>query len=77
VPRGFLHGYLTLVDDTLVLYKADNPYDPASESGVAWDDPDLGIAWGIDPAAVILSHRDRQAPRFSDWTSPFAYGETP
>jgi dTDP-4-dehydrorhamnose 3,5-epimerase len=77
VPRGFLHGYLTLTDDTLVIYKADNPYDAAREGGVAWDDPDLGIAWGLDPAAAILSEKDRRAPRFRDWTSPFAYGETP
>jgi dTDP-4-dehydrorhamnose 3,5-epimerase len=77
VPCGFLHGYLTLTDDTLVLYKVDNPYDAASDGGVAWDDPDLGIAWGIDPATAILSDKDRQAPRFRDWISPFTYGETP
>jgi dTDP-4-dehydrorhamnose 3,5-epimerase len=77
VPRGFLHGYLTLADDTTVNYKVDNPYDAASDGGVAWDDPDLGIAWGIDPAAAILSDKDRRAPRLRDWTSPFDFGETP
>jgi dTDP-4-dehydrorhamnose 3,5-epimerase len=77
VPRGFLHGYLTLTDDTLVLYKVDNPYDAASDGGVVWDDPDLGIAWGIAADLAILSDKDRQAPRFRDWTPPFAYGEAP
>jgi phosphohistidine phosphatase len=37
----------------------------------------LGIAWGIDPAAAILSDKDRRAPRLRDWTSPFDFGETP
>ena len=45
VPRGFLHGFLTLGDDTVVSYLLDNPHDSASEGAVAWDDPDLGIAW--------------------------------
>jgi len=76
VPRGFLHGYLTLTDDALVLYKVDNPYDAASDGAVAWDDPDLRIDWGIDSAEAILSDKDRRAPRLRDWTSPFAYGET-
>ncbi len=76
VPRGFLHGYLTLTDDALVLYKVDNPYDAASDGAVAWDDPDLRIDWGINSAEAILSDKDRRAPRLRDWTSPFAYGET-
>jgi dTDP-4-dehydrorhamnose 3,5-epimerase len=72
VPRGFLHGFVTLTDDTLVLYKVDNPYDAASDGAVAWDDPDLAIDWGIAPGQAILSDKDRAAPRFADWTSPFA-----
>lgn len=75
VPRGFLHGFVTLEDDTQVLYKVDNPYDAASDGAVAWDDPDLGIDWGIDPARAILSAKDRVAPRFRDWRSPFRYGD--
>lgn len=74
VPRSFLHGFLTLADDTLVLYKVDKPYDPASDGGVAWDDPDLAIDWGIATDLATLSDKDRRAPRFADWTSPFAYG---
>jgi dTDP-4-dehydrorhamnose 3,5-epimerase len=74
VPRGFLHGFVTLEDDTLVLYKVDNRFDAASDGGVRWDDPDLGIDWGVDPAAAILSDKDRRAPAFADWVSPFEYG---
>jgi dTDP-4-dehydrorhamnose 3,5-epimerase len=77
VPRGFLHGFVTLTGDTHVIYKVDSPYDPGSDGGIAWDDPDLAIDWGIDPAAAILSDKDRAARRFAGWTSPFAYGGTP
>lgn len=75
VPRGFLHGFLTLEDDTRVLYKVDNDYHGPSDGSVAWDDPDLAIDWGVGPAEVILSDKDRRAPRFADWSSPFAYGD--
>lgn len=71
VPRGFLHGFVTLTDETVVSYLLDNPYDAASEGAVAWDDPDLAIAWGIGPGQAILSERDGRAPRFADWVSPF------
>jgi dTDP-4-dehydrorhamnose 3,5-epimerase len=74
VPRGFLHGFVTLEDDTLVLYKVDNPFDAASDGAVRWDDPALGIDWGIEPASAILSDKDGRAPAFRDWASPFEYG---
>ena len=76
VPKGFLHGYLTLTEDTLVLYKVDNPYDANSDGGVAWDDPDLAVDWGIHAESAILSDKDTKAPRFADWVSPFEYGVT-
>ncbi|WP_297976671.1 dTDP-4-dehydrorhamnose 3,5-epimerase [uncultured Amaricoccus sp.] len=74
VPRGFLHGFVTLVPDTLVLYKVDNPYDAASDGGVAWNDPDLGVDWGWPADAVVLSDKDRAQPAFRAWESPFEYG---
>jgi dTDP-4-dehydrorhamnose 3,5-epimerase len=77
VPQGFLHGFLTLADDTLVLYKVDSYYDRESDGAVAWDDPDIGIDWGIAPDRVILSDKDRAAPRLADWRSPFAFEPSP
>jgi dTDP-4-dehydrorhamnose 3,5-epimerase len=77
VPRGFLHGYLTLEDDTLVLYKVDHVYDAAREGGVVWNDPDIGIDWRVNPTRVTLSDKDARAPRFRDWTSPFEYEARP
>ena len=72
VPRGFLHGFVTLVPDTLVIYKVDNVYDGASDGSVAWNDADIGVDWGV--ADVVLSDKDRKATAFRDWVSPFEYG---
>ena len=63
--------------DTLVLYKVDNLYDAASDGGVLWSDSDLGIDWGVAPEGLTLSDKDRRAPAFRDWTSPFEYGVDP
>lgn len=66
IPRGFAHGFLVLEDDTVFQYKCDNYYDPSSEGSIRWDDPDLAIDWGVDPASVILSGKDSLAPSFRD-----------
>jgi dTDP-4-dehydrorhamnose 3,5-epimerase len=76
IPRGFLHGFVTLTDDTLVLYKVDNGYDAASDGGVRWNDPDVGVDWGVAAEGLTLSDKDRRAPFFRDWVSPFEYGVT-
>ena len=65
-PRGFARGCVTLADDSELLLKVDSPHAPQHQGAVAWDDPDLRIDWGIDPGAVILSERDRSAPRLRD-----------
>jgi dTDP-4-dehydrorhamnose 3,5-epimerase len=74
VPRGFLHGFVTLTPDAHVIYKVDNPYDASSDGGVSWSDAELGIDWGVAPDAVTLSDKDCRAPAFRDWKSPFEYG---
>ena len=71
VPPGFLHGFVTLEDDTIFTYKVTNLYDKSSEIGVLWDDKDLGIDWGINASEVILSEKDKQLPGFKDFVSPF------
>lgn len=71
VPKGFLHGFATLTPDVELLYKCSDVYAPDCDGAVAWDDPDLGIDWGIDVGTATLSDKDRAAPRFADWTSPF------
>lgn len=71
VPPGFAHGYLTLADDTEVLYKTTDYYAPETEGGLAWDDPALAIAWPTPPQARHLAERDRRWPRLADFTTPF------
>ena len=75
VPRGFAHGLVTLEPDTEVLYKVDGFYDPQTDAGLIWNDPDLAIDWPVE-GDPILSAKDAVLPRFADWTSPFTYGET-
>ncbi|UPY38285.1 dTDP-4-dehydrorhamnose 3,5-epimerase [Sediminicoccus sp. KRV36] len=74
VPRGFAHGFLTLEPETEVLYKVDAEYDRATDAGIAWDDPVLAINWPIPPHGVILSDKDRTAPRLADIAPPFPAG---
>jgi dTDP-4-dehydrorhamnose 3,5-epimerase len=66
VPHGFAHGFCVLEPDSVVLYKVSNFFDRASERGTRWDDPELGIEWGVDPSEVTLSARDRQHPFFRE-----------
>ena len=65
IPRGFAHGFLVLEDDTVFQYKCDNYYAPKSEGSFIWNDPQVGIDWGVDPSEVILSEKDSKAPAFS------------
>ena len=71
VPPGFLHGFVTLEDDTIFTYKVTNSYDKASEIGVIWNDPTLAIGWGIDEREILLSPKDELLPAFKDFVSPF------
>jgi dTDP-4-dehydrorhamnose 3,5-epimerase len=67
VPAGFAHGFMTLEPESMVGYKVTAPYEPASERGIAWDDPELAIAWPAGlRAKAVLSARDRQWPRLRD-----------
>ena len=71
VPIGFAHGFVTLEPDTEVLYKVTNVYSPANDFGLAFDDPALGIDWGVDPARAVLSDKDRRHPKLADLTALF------
>ena len=64
IPRGFGHGFVTLTDHVEFLYKADNYYAPEADGGIRWNDPDIGVEWGItDP---ILSEKDKKNPFLKD-----------
>ena len=65
IPPGFAHGFLTLEDDTIFLYKCSGFYNKASESGIRFDDPDLNIAWG--EKNPILSEKDLQLQSWKEF----------
>ena len=73
VPIGFGHGFAVLSESADVTYMLSSLYDPATESGIAWDDPDVGVEWGV--SEPLLSERDRSAPRLSEVAAelPFEY----
>ena len=71
LPRGFGHGFVTLTDDVLFLYKVDNAYSPECDRSIRFDDPEIGVDWGVtDP---ILSVKDRTAPLLADSDCNFVY----
>jgi len=73
VPRGFAHGFIVLSETADFAYKCDNNYSPKNEIVVRWNDPELGIAWGIDNPS--LSARDAAAPLLKDVSNLPLYGE--
>jgi dTDP-4-dehydrorhamnose 3,5-epimerase len=73
VPVGFAHGFCTLEDETEVVYKVSEFYEPAYDSGIFWADSDLGIEWPTAPAAATLSAKDRALPPFERSSPIFHY----
>lgn len=64
VPIGFAHGFCVLSDVADVSYLISSPYDPATEAGIRWNDPDVGVEWPVE--APLLSERDKTAPLLSE-----------
>ena len=74
VPQGFLHGFVTRAPNCEVQYKCSDVYAPDCDRGVRWDDPDIGIDWGLS-GPPVLSDKDRQAPRLREVASPFKWSK--
>jgi dTDP-4-dehydrorhamnose 3,5-epimerase len=66
VPSGFAHGYATLEPDTEVFYKTTDFYAPDFERAIRWNDPAIGIEWGLAQGQAVVSERDAQAPLLAD-----------
>lgn len=65
IPAGFAHAFLTLEPNTIVSYKVTKPYTPECDSGIMWNDPDIGIKWP-NSEPPILSEKDAQLGLFKD-----------
>ena len=78
IPVGFGHGFVTLEPDTEVFYKVDDFYSAECDGGIRWDDPAIGIDWGLPAGAEpVLSPKDTVLPMLSEFDSPFDYDGVP
>jgi dTDP-4-dehydrorhamnose 3,5-epimerase len=66
IPAGFAHGFSVLSEYATIFYKCDAYYNAASDAGIRFDDPELGIDWQIDPAVAIISEKDKMLPYLKD-----------
>lgn len=73
IPKGFAHGFVVLSEIALFQYKCDEFYHPEAEGAIAWDDPDLAIAWPVKAEDVELSEKDKHHPMFKDFETPFNF----
>ena len=76
VPEGFAHGFVVLEDDTDFTYKVSDYWDPESEGGIRWNDPELNIKWPLNEYSIkepIINKRDASWPLLSEFDSPFLF----
>ena len=76
IPPGFLHGFVALKDETIFSYKCTDLYDPDSEVGVSWSDPDLKIDWKLKENGIsepVISEKDQENINFKNIDRDFNY----
>ena len=73
IPAGFLHGFVTREPDTEIIYKCTDYYAPEADGTVRFDDPDIGIDWGLGDEAAVLSDKDAAAPVLKELDNPFIW----
>lgn len=66
IPKGFAHGFLVLSQEAIFSYKCDDYYSPEHEAGIRWDDPALGIDWGVEEGRVQVSAKDAGQAAFDE-----------
>jgi dTDP-4-dehydrorhamnose 3,5-epimerase len=71
IPAGFLHGFVTREPDTEIIYKCSDYYAPDCDRAVRFDDPEIGIDWGLGDTAPVLNDKDPNAPLLPDIVTPF------
>jgi dTDP-4-dehydrorhamnose 3,5-epimerase len=76
IPQGFAHGFYVMSETAVFTYKVDNPYAPAYERGIRFDDPAVGVDWKIRRNEVLnTSEKDTQLPLFKDAEINFQYNK--
>ena len=71
IPKGFGHGFAVLSENAIFSYKVDNEYHPECDSGIRFDDKDLGIDWHLNHSDIVLSKKDIELQSFKNFISPF------
>lgn len=72
IPKGFAHGFLALEEGTLFSYLCGDRYDPASDGGILWSDPELGVQWPLEQVErVIVSEKDQSLPTFAEFRAKY------
>lgn len=71
VPRGFAHGFVVLSDTAIFAYKVDNWYAPKHDSGIIWNDSEIGVDWQLAENEILLSEKDKQLKTLKDIENPF------
>lgn len=71
IPKGCLHGFVTLTDDVEISYKVDDIYSPENDRSICFSDPDIGVEWGTDDP--VLSEKDKKAPLLKNSDVKFFY----
>lgn len=69
IPRGFAHGFVSLVEESIFAYKCDNYYNPKAEAGIRYDDATLQIDWHLPNDKLIVSEKDLTLPSFKEFTT--------
>ena len=77
VPVGFAHGFITLECDVEIAYKVSEIYASDCEGGIVWNDPEIGIDWGVSERDMVISEKDKNLPQLRDMESPFEYDGYP
>lgn len=75
IPAGFAHGFATLEANSEIVYKCSDYYAPETEGALRYDDPIVGVEWGLEGLSPILSNKDATAGSLIDFESPFMYQE--
>jgi dTDP-4-dehydrorhamnose 3,5-epimerase len=73
IPAGFAHGFMTLSDETEIVYKCSDGYAPDTEGALLWSDPAIGIDWPLKDLAPVISDKDAAAPGLAGFDSPFTW----
>lgn len=73
IPEGFLHGFITRTPMTEIIYKCTDTYVPECDAAVRWDDPDIGIDWGLKEHTPLLSEKDAKAPTLTAMEQHFTW----